>query len=229
MAETAETVAAAPTDDENDEPQESTTDLLGQLARHLSVLAVYEARLAASRRKADVRRAALAIAAVLGVALAFLTAFVFANVAAVHALSEVLSDWAAALVLAVAWTAVGALVALFVRARAIRVTGGPVSDTEEARANAEAAVRSTIERLSPALAREIALAAVPMAAGMASGVVDAGEEIVENVDDMVEAIVEDVPGGGVVNQIWDVVLMPGRFGLRVATTVLRRGEPGDET
>jgi hypothetical protein len=30
-----------------------------------------------------------------------------------------------------------------------------------------------------------------------------------------------------VNQIWDVALMPGRFGLRVATTVLRRDAPAD--
>jgi hypothetical protein len=44
---------------------------------------------------------------------------------------------------------------------------------------------------------------------------------------MVEAMAEDLPGGGVVNQMWDVVLMPGRFGFRVATTVLKRGETGD--
>jgi len=44
---------------------------------------------------------------------------------------------------------------------------------------------------------------------------------------MVEAMAEDLPGGGVVNQMWDVVLTPGRFGLRVATTVLKRGETGD--
>jgi hypothetical protein len=25
--------------------------------------------------------------------------------------------------------------------------------------------------------------------------------------------------------MWDVVLMPGRFGVKVATTVLKRGEP----
>ena len=28
-----------------------------------------------------------------------------------------------------------------------------------------------------------------------------------------------------VNQIWDVALMPGRLGIRVATTVLKRTEP----
>ncbi len=59
---------------------------------------------------------------------------------------------------------------------------------------------------------------------MASGVVDAGDEIIESADEIVESITEDVPGGGVVNQMWDVVLMPGRFGVRVATTVLKRGE-----
>ena len=37
-----------------------------------------------------------------------------------------------------------------------------------------------------------------------------------------DTITEDVPGGGMVNQIWDIVLMPGRFGVRVATTVLKR-------
>ena len=32
------------------------------------------------------------------------------------------------------------------------------------------------------------------------------------------------PAGGVVNQIWDVAMMPGRLGIRVATTVLKRGQ-----
>jgi hypothetical protein len=32
----------------------------------------------------------------------------------------------------------------------------------------------------------------------------------------------------VVNQIWDVALTPGRFGLRLATTVLKRTE-ADQT
>ena len=41
-------------------------------------------------------------------------------------------------------------------------------------------------------------------------------------DDMVEGIVDDLPGGSVMNQMWDVVLMPGRFGVRIATTVLKR-------
>jgi hypothetical protein len=65
---------------------------------------------------------------------------------------------------------------------------------------------------------------VAMAGDMADDVVDAGQDILETSDDLVEAIAEDLPGGGVVNQIWDVVLMPGRFGLKVATTVLKSGD-----
>jgi hypothetical protein len=60
---------------------------------------------------------------------------------------------------------------------------------------------------------------------MAGDAVEAGQDILESSDEIVEAIADDLPGGGVVNQMWDVVLMPGRLGLKVATTVLKRGEP----
>ena len=159
------------------------------------------------------------------VALAFLTAFALANAAAVRGLSEVLPDWLAPLVLAAAWVAVGVVLALYLRARAKRLGAVTGKSAEEARAEAEQAVRQTLERLAPALSREIALAAVPMASGMASGVVDAGEELIEDADEIVDAITENMPGGGVVNQVWDFVLMPGRLGVRVATTVLKRDEP----
>ena len=65
---------------------------------------------------------------------------------------------------------------------------------------------------------------VPLAGGMADGVIEAGGDILEGTEEFVESITEDIPGGGVVNQVWDVVLMPGRLGVRVATTVLKRGE-----
>ena len=57
-------------------------------------------------------------------------------------------------------------------------------------------------------------------------ITDIGEDLIEGADEIVEAITEELPGGGVVNQVWDVVLAAGRFGIRVATTVLNRGEPG---
>jgi hypothetical protein len=61
---------------------------------------------------------------------------------------------------------------------------------------------------------------------MATGVVDAGGDLLEASDDIVEAMAEDLPGGSIVNQVWDVVLMPGRFGVKVATTVLKRNDSG---
>lgn len=223
--------------DEDDEAEqdESATELLVQLGRDLSVLAFCEAQLAASRNMPEVRRAARDLAGALVAGLAFLTAFAFVNVAAVLGLSSVLAGWAAALVLCAVWIVIGGTLAVALTVRAGRVAGwkwwrvfsaGPedtLKDLERARAEAEEAVLETLGRLAPAMTVEIAAAAVPMATDAVGGVVDVGSDIIEGSDDMVETIVEDIPGGGVVNQMWDVVLMPSRFGVRVATTVLKRG------
>jgi Putative Actinobacterial Holin-X, holin superfamily III len=213
-----EPAAASSTEDE---PQDSVTELLEELARETSALVFYEARLAASRNAPKVRRAARDVAFGLVVAVTFLTAFALANAAAVLALATAMSAWVAALALAVVWAAIGVVLALFLQAR-VRGAEWSVEDAEQARAEAEQAVRDTLERLAPAITREMALAAVPMAGDMADGVVDAGEDLIEGADEIMDTITEDVPGGGMVNQIWDIVLMPGRFGVRVATTVLKR-------
>ncbi len=223
MAETAESVAAPPTDDET---ELSVTELLEQLGRDMSALVYHETRIAASRRMPEVRRAARDVVAALVAVIAFLTAFALANAAAVRALSNVMADWLAPLVLAAVWIAVGVVLLLFLRARVRRATASEGKSAEEARADAEQAVRDTLEQLSPAIFREIAVAAVPMAGGMASGVVEMGDELIESADDIVESIIQDVPGSGVVNQVWDFVLMPGRLGIRVATTVLKRSDSG---
>ena len=238
MAETPHPVAEPPAE-ETVEPDEDTsvTELLIQLGGDVSVLAFCEAQLAASRNMPEVRRAARDIAAALVAGIAFLTAFVFVNVAAMLALATVMPSWLAALILFLVWLLIGAAVAIALMVRAGHVTGwkwwriftaGPeesLKDLERARADAEEAVLATLQRLAPAVTVEIAAAAVPVAAGAVGGVVDVGSDLLEASDDMVEAIAEDLPGGGRVNQMWDVVLMPGRFGVRVATTVLKRGEP----
>jgi hypothetical protein len=246
VAETHEWVAAPPDDEAQAEEQTPTedeapsvTELLVELGRDVSVLAFCEGHLAASRNMPEVRRAARDLAAAVVAGLAFLTAFAFVNVAAMLGLSSVLDPWFAAVVIAVIWLALGAALGVALLVRAGRVTGwkwwrvfsaGPedaLHDLERARDEAEQAVRETLERLAPALTVEIAAAAVPMATDMAGdaaeGVMDVGSDLIEASDDMVEAITDDVPGGGVVNQMWDVVLMPGRLGIRVATTVLKRG------
>lgn len=238
MAESSDPVEAPPAD-ERAEPDEngSVIELLVQLGHEVSVLAFCEAQLTASRNMPEVRRAARDVAAAFVAGIAFLTAFVFANVAGMLALTTVLPAWLAALVLTLAWLGIGAAVSVALLVRAGHVTGwkwwrvftaGPeesLKDLEGARADAEQAVLATLERLAPAITVEIAAAAMPVAAGAVTGVVDVGGDLIEASDDMVEAIAEDLPGGGVVNQMWDVVLMPGRFGVRVATTVLKRGEP----
>jgi hypothetical protein len=229
----------APPEDEAVEPgeTESVTELMVQLGREVSVLVFCEAQLAASRNMPEARRAVRDIAAALVAAVAFLTAFVFANVAAMLGLTSVLSSWLAAVVLTAAWIAVGSALAVALMVRAGRVTrwkwwrvfsGGAeasLNELERARAEAERAVRETLEQLAPAMTFQIAAAAVPMATDAVGGVVDVGGDLIEASDDMVEGIAEDLPGGGVVNQMWDVVLMPGRLGVKVATTVLKRGEP----
>jgi hypothetical protein len=216
---------------------ESVTELMVQLGREVSVLVFCEAQLAASRNMPEARRAVRDIAAALVAAVAFLTAFVFANVAAMLGLTSVLSSWLAAVVLTSAWIAVGSALTVALMVRAGRVTGwkwwrvfsggaeASLNELERARAEAERAVRETLEQLAPAMTFQIAAAAVPMATDAVGGVVDVGGDLIEASDDMVEGIAEDLPGGGVVNQMWDVVLMPGRFGVKVATTVLKRGEP----
>jgi hypothetical protein len=240
VAETVDEAAASLSEGETEEPEEtpSLTELIAELGHDVTVLAFLEGQLAVSRNLPEVRRAARDIAAAVVVAIAFLTAFAFANVAAVYGLSRVVSWWLAALILAAVWIAIGTglLVALSVRAG--RVTGwhwwrvfkeGPEEtreDLERARDEAEQAVYDTLGRLAPAVTVEIASAAVPLAGDMATGVVDAGGDLLEASDDIVEAMAEDLPGGSVVNQVWDVVLMPGRFGVKIATTVLKRNDSG---
>jgi Putative Actinobacterial Holin-X, holin superfamily III len=220
VTETGASAEAPLADDELDD----VSELLEQLARQVSVLGVCEARLAASRNAPRVRRVGRDLAAAVVVGLAFLAAFVLANVAAVQALSATLPGWAAPLVVAAAWVGVGAVLALSVRARVKRAATGRQQDAEAAREAAEQAARETLERLVPAISREIALAAVPIAGDIAEGVVDAGEDLLEGADDFVEDLVDDVPGGGAVTQVWDVALAPGRLGFRVASAFLRLGE-----
>ena len=89
------------------------------------------------------------------------------------------------------------------------------------------AARGTLELLGPALLIRVALAAVPDAADVADGVVDAGDSVLYASDEIVAEFTEEIPGGGVVRQVWGVALMPGRLGIRVATTVLKRRRPPD--
>jgi hypothetical protein len=210
------------------ETARSVTELAERLGRELAALALAEAELEAARHTPAVRRGAVGGAAALIAAVALLAAFAFLNVAAFSGLTSSLADWASALVLAGAWLLVGGTIALLLASRARRAGLWRVFSTrpaealvelEGARDGAAVAVRETLEELGPAVTIEIASAAVPAAGDIADG-------LLESADDAVEALAETLPAGGVVNQIWDICLIPGRFGVRVATTVLKREPAG---
>ena len=203
---------------EEGEAEESLTDLLGQLGLDVAALAFYESRLTAARHEAELRRAGRDVVTALVALAALVTAFVLGNTAALLALATVMDAWLAALLLTAAWAAVGVLLGLVLLRRAKRAGAG--ESAQESRDRATKAVRADLEQLAPAVTKEIALAAVPMA----DDIVDVGEELIEGADELVESMVEELPGGGVVNQAWDVALAPGRFGIRIATTVLKRSE-----
>ena len=201
-----------------EDAEESITDLLEQLGKDVAALVYYESRLAAERNKAQIRQVAGGVVAALTALAALITAFALANTAVLLGLATVMDAWLAALILAAAWTVVGVVVALLLLRGVKRAEKGEGETLDEASDRAEQAVRDTLEKLGPALTKEIALAAVPTAGGIA----EMGGDLLESVDDIVDDFTEEIPGGGVVNQVWDVVMAPGRFGIRVATTVLKR-------
>ena len=228
----------APPADEAGEPEDarSISELFEQLGRDMSDLGKSEAQLEAARNMPEVRASARDISGALVVAVAALTAFAFLNVAAADGLSRALATWQAALVLAAVWIVVGGMLLFGLMGRARRwlfwlllkePSTKDVDELQRERDSAAEAARSTLELLGPALLIRIALAAVPEAGDVASGVVEAGDNVLDASDEIVADFTEEIPGGGAVRQVWAVALMPGRLGIRVATTVLRRRRPED--
>jgi hypothetical protein len=234
-----ENEASVPREHAAEEPQpDSLRAQLEQLSRELGVFARAALQLEAARNMPEVRRAVRQVAGLLVVVVALVAAFAFLNVAAVEGLSKAMAPWLAALVLAIAWIAIGGVLLFGYLHRARRwlvwllfkaPPPAALEELERQRNEAGEAMRVTLERVGPAVAIEIATAAIPDAGDVASevagGFIGAGDSVIEVSDEIVEVIAGEIPGGGVVAQAWDVVLIPGRFGVRVATTVLRRVRP----
>ena len=209
--------------------EDPVSELIEQTGRAASLLALREAQLAALRHGPHLRRAALDVAVALGVALAFLTAFAFANWAAVSALSGPLPGWAAPLLLAAAWIVVGLRLLAFVLDRADsvihwrqrRLLGTDVerriSARERARDEAWQAMRESLERLTGEVEHEAAALAVVPAA---RGVVSAGEHIIDQIDEITDDLDAAIPGGGVINWVADTALLPARLFASVARAAL---------
>jgi hypothetical protein len=209
--------------------EESVSELIEQAGRAAGLLALREAQLAALRHGLQLRRAAFDVAVALGVALAFLTAFVLANWAAVGALSGPLPGWAAPLLLAAAWIVVGLGLLAFVLHRAdtvfdLRQRRGlgaaverRISARERARDEAWRGMRESLERLTGEVEHEAAVLAVVPAA---RGVVSAGEHIIDQIDEITDDLEEAIPRGGVINWVADTALLPARFFVSVARAAL---------
>jgi hypothetical protein len=247
--EAEEADAEAPADEEAGvaDAEEPPTDQtfsarVEDVALAAGLVAYRGADVAAARRQPDVRRVFFDVASVAVVALAALTAFAFANWAAASALTKVVSDWFAAVILALIWISVAILVGAFFfrgerEVRSLRrVLAKDVSDTLperlEALEEANQTLRDRLDALADAIAaaaqERIAAAILPVAGGMVEvgeDMVDATDDVIEAADEITDAIEENVPGGIVVNRVFDFVLVPGKFGIRVARNVLSLGQP----
>ena len=97
------------------DPAADSSDLLGELARELSVLVRRDLDVAAAERLAMVRSALLDLGVVVGIGAAAVFALATLSVAAGVALAGSISAWLAALIIATGWAAVaiaGALILL---------------------------------------------------------------------------------------------------------------------
>jgi len=222
--------------DEADE--EPISDLIEQAGRAAGLLAFREAQLSATRHAAEVRRAILDVVIALGIVFAFITAFALGNWAAVNALSGPLPSWAAPLALAGAWIVIGILLLVFVLNRGDRVfgwrqmrtlgKGGPeqLEAREEARDEAQQGLKDSLERLAGGVGSQAAVLVSAAVVPVADGVVEAGEDILEGIDEFTDNLGEAVPGGGVVNWVADMALVPGRYCIRVARRAIKSSGKG---
>jgi hypothetical protein len=141
--------------------EKTAEELLGELAHQLSLLLRSELEVAAAEREPWLHRIAIELAASLGAAVAMLLTLGAASLAAVEGLRLVLPGWLAALVVAVVW---GGITALLLRVdhprrlwRRLRqqTHEQAMATAHEERSTAEADVRATAERLSHAISAEM--------------------------------------------------------------------------
>jgi Putative Actinobacterial Holin-X, holin superfamily III len=225
--------------DESAEP--SVSERVEEVARAAATLAASGAELAAVEHRDEARRAVRAGAGAVVVGIALAAVFVFGNWAAERALEPSLNGWRAPLVLAGAWLVVAAIAAVVVARLEPRLRSlgrGEPEDPAAALAARQAAfdeaqhgLQEALEGLTTAIAaaagREVASAMLPVEgiADFGEDVADASEQAMEIVDEVTDVIEERVPGGVIVNRAFDIVLIPGRYGVRAARVVLSFGQP----
>jgi hypothetical protein len=217
----------------------SVSERVEGVARAAGLVALRGADVIAAQRQPDVRRAVVDLASLAIVVTAAVTAFAFANWAAAAALTTVLSDWFAGLILAAIWIAIAVLLGAFLlrgdrsllsyRKRFLaKETVETLPQRQEALEEAEQELRVQLDALADAIGaaaqERIAAAILPLAGGVVEvgeDMVDATDQVIEAADEITDTIAENVPGGFVVNRAFAFVLVPGRFGIRVARTVFK--------
>jgi hypothetical protein len=221
--------------EEAEQAEPETSELLEKVGRSASTLVLREVQLTTSQHIPELARAARDLSAVVAVVVAFVTAFALANWAIVEALFPSLPGWRAPLVLAAIWVGVGVLVAFLLLVRTGRLTGwhwwkGITSDPdtavrsrEEARDDAEAALRESLKEFAAAVARDAGVLVTAAIVPIGGNAAEAGEKVIDAVDDMTDAIEEKVPGGSVINKVATLALKPGRYALGA----LKRDESDD--
>lgn len=222
---------------------------LEKLRHDLAAFIGLEVRLEAAARRPQLRQIGASALGAGVAAVAVVTAFALVNVAAVLAIATLLPAWSAALILAGAWVIAACVAAavLSTRTASLRtgLPGGPAPSPEALRAardEAWRAVQSDLAELAPPLAERAVEVATPIAIKVAKqvnlasagGIVEgvAGEaeaverEVVEESEELFEAVAKEVPGAGIAGTVLDLALLPGRTGVRMVSTVFRRPPTG---
>lgn len=222
---------------------------LEKLRHDLAAFIGLEVRFEAAARRPQLRQIGASALGAGVAAVAVVTAFALVNVAAVLAIATVLPAWSAALILAGAWIIAACVAAAVLTTHGTplrnRVPGGPSLSPQAlqaARDEAWRAVQADLAELAPPLAERAVEVATPFAIKVAEqvnlasagAVVEgvAGEaeaierEVVEESEELVEAIAKEVPGAGIAGTVWDLALLPGRTGVRMVSTVFKRPPNG---
>jgi hypothetical protein len=243
---TTEVIVVTEVEEAEAEPEAEAAATDGSVSQHVEgvaraagMVALRGADVIAARRQPDVRRTVIDLASLAIVLTAAITAFAFANWAAAAALTTAVSDWVAGLILAAIWIAVAVLLGAFLlrgdrsllayRKRFLaKEAAETLPQRQEALEEAEQELRVQLDALADAIGNaaqeRIATAILPLAGGMVEvgeEMVDATDQVIEAADEITDAIEENVPGGFVVNRAFDFMLVPGRFGIRVARTVFK--------
>ena len=97
-----------------------------------------------------------------------------------------------------------------------------MSAREQARDEAQQGTRESLERLVGRIGDRAAVRVSSAVVPVAGGVVSAGEHFIDHIDEITDDLGEVVPGGGVVNWVADLALVPARLFVGVARTALDR-------